>query len=230
MIDFHSHILPKLDDGSGSVEESLEMLKMLKAQGVETAAATPHFYADQNTVEEFIIRRSNAYNSLVPALDDTCPAVLQGAEVRYYSGISRISELDKLCLEGTNLLLLEMPEIRWTEFIVKELIELAGNYGITLVIAHIERCVFLQKRKSIDRLLESGILFQANASFFNEIRTRRKAFSMLKKSEIHFIGSDCHDLKYRPPKIGKALEIIENKFGRSFVFKFNRSNRSVFGV
>ena len=54
MIDFHSHILPGIDDGSKSTEESLEMLDMLRAQGVVTVAATPHFYARENTPEVFL--------------------------------------------------------------------------------------------------------------------------------------------------------------------------------
>ena len=53
MIDFHSHILPGMDDGSKSTQESLEMLDMLRAQGVDTVAATPHFYARENPPEVF---------------------------------------------------------------------------------------------------------------------------------------------------------------------------------
>lgn len=48
MIDLHSHILPRMDDGSRSTEESLQMLTALAAQGVTDVAATPHFYASEN--------------------------------------------------------------------------------------------------------------------------------------------------------------------------------------
>ena len=57
MIDWHSHILPKIDDGSRSLEETLELLKMLKSQGINTVIATPHFYADDESVESFLSRR-----------------------------------------------------------------------------------------------------------------------------------------------------------------------------
>ena len=68
---------------------------------------------------------------------------------------------------------------------------------------------------------DSGILMQVNASFFNEFGTRRKALSMLKKGNIHIVGSDCHNLKYRPPKLDKAYAIIKKKLGDDFVTQFN---------
>ena len=64
MIDFHSHILPGMDDGSQTVEESLTLLEMLRAQGVDTVAATPHFYARENSPEVFLRRRREAWERL----------------------------------------------------------------------------------------------------------------------------------------------------------------------
>jgi len=58
MIDFHSHILPKLDDGSSSSDESCKLLRCLATQGVESVVATPHFYADNESVERFLARRN----------------------------------------------------------------------------------------------------------------------------------------------------------------------------
>ena len=52
MIDFHTHILPLMDDGSKSIEESIKMLKMLSAQGVKRIVATPHFYANDESVDK----------------------------------------------------------------------------------------------------------------------------------------------------------------------------------
>ena len=54
MIDIHTHILPGLDDGSSSIEESEKMLCMLSEQGVDTVVATPHFYIDDTKGEEFL--------------------------------------------------------------------------------------------------------------------------------------------------------------------------------
>lgn len=56
VIDFHSHILPGIDDGSRNVETSIGMLRMCKEHGVDTMIATPHFYADSNTVRGSLIQ------------------------------------------------------------------------------------------------------------------------------------------------------------------------------
>ena len=60
-IDFHSHILPGIDDGSRSVEESVELLDMMAADGVDIVCATPHFYMHEISIEKFIKRRNEAW-------------------------------------------------------------------------------------------------------------------------------------------------------------------------
>ena len=60
MIDLHTHVLPGMDDGSRSPEESARMLRELAAQGVTLAAATPHFYAGENSPDRFLRRRKEA--------------------------------------------------------------------------------------------------------------------------------------------------------------------------
>ena len=79
MIDLHSHILPQMDDGSRSVDESLQMLAALAAQGVTDVAATPHFYASENSPERFLARRRHAWQRLAPHLTASLPTVHLGA-------------------------------------------------------------------------------------------------------------------------------------------------------
>lgn len=217
MVDFHSHILPCIDDGSQSVEESVELLKMLSEQGVETVVATPHFLADRESVEDFLKRRQVSYETLIAELPQGMPRIILGAEVKYYSGICHMESLRELCIGNSNMLLLEMPMSKWTEYTVREIIDLSNSKGITLVLAHIDRYLSFQDSDVWGRLLESGILFQVNATFFTERRSRRKAFSLIKNNSIHFLGSDCHRVVARPPYIGQATEIIGKKFGEEFV-------------
>ena len=73
MIDFHSHILPLMDDGSRSVEESCKMLEELSSQGVTKVAATPHFSANNETVEKFLERRKSSFGMLKEGLTDNMP-------------------------------------------------------------------------------------------------------------------------------------------------------------
>lgn len=229
MLDFHSHILPEIDDGAQNVEESVVMLKMLKEQGVKTVALTSHYIAMDESPDAFLQRREQAYEILKAELEkeaDEMPKLLLGAEVYYYPNICKMEELSKLTLSDTGLLLLEMPMAPWGEYTIKEITDLVNSTNIQVVIAHIERAIKYQKKDTIQRLIDNGVLMQVNASFFITKSTRRKALKMLKNDQIHFIGSDCHNVKYRPPKIDEALSIIENKFSKEFVNEFIANQNS----
>ena len=65
--DFHSHVLPGMDDGSRSTEESLEILKRMQEQGIAAVVATPHFYASRHFPEEFLERRERAKQKILQA-------------------------------------------------------------------------------------------------------------------------------------------------------------------
>lgn len=229
MIDWHSHILPSMDDGSRNIQESLSLVAMQKSQGVDTVIATPHFYANDETLESFLSRRRAAFEALSRQLPADSPQIRLGAEVRYYAGISRMQDLAMLKIEGSRALLLEMSVSEWTEYTVRELCELAGKGNIKIILAHIERYYALQKRSVWDRLLDCGILMQVNAGFFASLSSRHKAISFLRDGTAHFIGSDCHNLTSRPPRIGKAYEIIQKKFGDRFVSQMDDFGHSLLG-
>ena len=229
MIDWHSHILPAMDDGSHSVEESLKMLAALKAQGADTVVATPHFYANEESVEVFLGRREKAYDLLCSNLGGDMPRIVCGAEVQYYAGIGRMSGLEKLTVQGTKLLLLEMPVARWTEYTLKELTELAAVSGLKIMLAHIERYLALQDRKTLERLCDCGLFIQANAEFFEKIGSRQKALKFLSAGQLHFIGSDCHNMTTRAPNIGGAYGAIAKKFGEDYVMQMDAFGRGLLG-
>ena len=100
---------------------------------------------------------------------------------------------------------------------VKEVIDLSNIRNLTVVVAHIDRYIKFQKRADINLLLENGILFQANSDFFTGFFTRNKAVSMLKNNEIHFLGSDCHNLTTRKPDLEKTSAIIKMKCGNKIL-------------
>lgn len=223
MIDFHSHILPNIDDGAQSLDESISMLKMLKAQGVNTVALTPHYIAMEESPAEFLERRENAFKILkaeIEKSDEDFPELLCGAEVYFFPGVCKMEDLPLLKLQGTNLVLLEMPMAQWSDYVVRELVDLINYTDIRIVIAHIERAMGYQKKDTIETLLENGVLLQTNASFFNMRKTRRKALKMFKNGYIHFLGSDCHNTSRRPPRISDAVEIIKDKFSNEIVDEF----------
>lgn len=220
MIDFHSHILPKMDDGSRNVEESLLMLNALAEQGISRVIATPHFYANDESVSEFLNRRQVSFERLKVSMSDDMPQVKLGAEVRFYEGISRLEGLESLCIEGTRLLLLEMSMQRWTEYTLKEITDISCRGKVVPVLAHLERYMNFQRADDLNGLLANGVLVQVNASFISKFLTRRKAIGLLKNGAVHFLGSDCHNMSDRAPDIGDAFKIIENKLGKEFMLSF----------
>ena len=221
MIDWHSHIRPGIDDGSQNEEESLSMLRSLGDQGVECVIATPHFYANDESVEEFLARRNESISRLQKKMNGDCPRVVCGAEVRYYPGIGKMSELDKLKIGSTDLILLEMPMNKWTEYTLRELVELSSSGKLTVIMAHIERYLSFQDRSVWRRLNESGLLMQVNASFVYGCKTKRKALKLIGDGKIQFIGSDCHNMTTRSPQIGKAYDLIKKKYGEEYVAQMN---------
>ena len=184
---------------------------------MHTVIATPHFYANEESVEAFLGRRDQAYRTLCSHMGERDIRILCGAEVKYYSGISRMEELDKLVIQGSRMLLLEMPMANWTDFTIQELIELASTRGLKIAMAHIDRYLGYIDLKTIRRLHESGLFMQVNAGFFDRFHGRGKACRLLDLGLIHFIGSDCHNMKSRPPKIAPAYELIERRFGGYFL-------------
>lgn len=228
MIDWHSHILPGVDDGSRNTEESLAMLQMLREQGVDTVIATPHFYANEKSVDRFLKKRDAALEALRAQLTGEDMTIVPGAEVKYYPGISRMHDLKRLCIKGSGLLLLEMPMSKWTEYTMRELVELSSTNGLTVVLAHIERYLKYQSRAAWNRLYDCGIQMQVNASFFNSMFTRRKALHMLENGAIQFLGSDCHNTGTRAPHIDRAVRVIEKKLGRRFVDQMDEYGHAMF--
>lgn len=230
MIDWHSHILPKMDDGSRSVEESNSMLGLMKDQGVTHVIATPHFYANDESVQKFLDRRSASYELLMQSRDvGECPQIICGAEVRYYPGISKLQELDLLTVQGTKILLLEMSISKWTEYTVKELVDIANTRRLRVVLAHIERYVALQNKGTFERLIDHGLLMQSNAGFFKGFGDRHKAMNLLNAGMIHFIGSDAHNLTTRAPNINVAYDLITKKNGQEYVYMMNEFGHKVLG-
>ena len=228
MTDFHSHILPGVDDGSKCLEESLEMLELLAAQGVKRVVATPHFYPNRYSVAEFLEKRNSAYKLIESHITSAHPQIVLGAEVKFYDGISRLENLDSLFIEKTEILLLEMPFERWSEYTVKQLINLSSSGICTVVIAHIDRYIQFQSKAVLDELFRSGVLFQINSEAFKCFFERQRMLKLLKEHRIHFIGTDCHNLTDRAPNMDVACSAISKKFGKQYLENFINSQNQTF--
>lgn len=233
MVDFHTHILPKMDDGSRSTDESVAMLKMICGQGINKVVCTPHFYAEDESPVDFLNRRQASFAALQRKLDvesEVFPQIYLGAEVRYYEGFSHSLSLAGLKIEGTSLLLLEMPFTRWEPRMFKEIQNAQENLECTVVLAHIERYLqFRQESDFWDRLEQTGVLIQSNAEFFlSSILRRHRAFRLYKEGQIHLLGSDCHSIERRPPNLGKAIELIQAKLGLQSLNRMEKLEQQIF--
>ena len=228
MIDIHSHFLPGMDDGSESAEETSCMLRLSRQQGVDTIVATPHFYALQDNPEEFLRRRQEAWEK-VEYDPQTMPRLLLGAEVTYFAGLSHSEDLDKLCIGDNKMLLIEMPFRAWNKHEIEDVCALLRQ-GILPVMAHINRYM---KKGQIpthgQRLLSEGVLFQSNADFFLEGLSRARAFRMLKAGQIHFLGSDSHNMTRRISRMDEVEKAIEKKLGSEALDRLNQIAEDIFG-
>lgn len=209
IVDFHTHILPGMDDGSADPAESAAMLAEEARQGVDLVVLTPHFYATENSPRQFLARRSAAYQRLMQVVRPEFPQLRLGAEVQYFEGMSRAESLDALRVEGTPLLLLEMPFSRWPSRTVSEVLELNDQQGMQVVLAHVERYLSMQREEVWRTFAENGVLMQASASAFRSWGKRRKIRSMMRDGMIQFFGSDCHNMDDRPPNLNAAYRYVD---------------------
>ena len=232
-VDFHSHILPGIDDGSKSVEESLELLRMEKAQGIGCVVATPHFYPNYDSPGDFLARRNRSEKQLREAMakKDGLPDVIVGAEVYFFWGMSQSEQLPELTIGESKCILIEMPPAPWSEEIYRELENIWEKWGITPIVAHIDRYIRPFRTYGIpNRLSRLPVLVQANAEFFLEKATAGMALRMLKKDQIQLLGSDCHNLTSRKPNLGAALEKIRQKLGDGMVEEISVLASEILGV
>lgn len=218
LIDFHSHILPGVDDGSQSIGESLAMLQAEAQQGVTHVVATPHFYAQNDSPRRFLSRRAAGLDELQSTVSghEGLPQICVGAEVHYFAGMSESEALSELTIGESKYILVEMPQAPWSETMYRELEWIYTKQGLVPVLAHIDRYLsrFMNGRM-LQRLSELPILVQANASFFADRASQKMALKMLAQGQIHVLGSDCHNMTGRVPNLSEAARVIIQKIGRT---------------
>lgn len=217
MTDLHTHILPGMDDGAQTPEESIAMLLEQARQGVDTVALTPHFYRNKERPKTFLQRRAEAWQNLQNAIAELpeeerkrLPKLILGAEVAYAPGMWEWPELMELCYENTKVLLLELPVGQWNEEIFRQIHNLMNRTGIVPMFAHVERYLHIRE---FGHLLELQLPMQVSAMALTRAIGRKRVCRLLLE-RAGILISDCHDIKFRPPNIGKALQWLEKKEGR----------------
>ena len=227
MIDFHSHILPGVDDGPETVEQSLAMLRSSFLQGVNAVVSTSHFYANEEYPEDFLKRRDIAARQLEDAMlfsADVYPKVVPGAEVLFFPGISEAEGMERFCIGNSKSILIEPPMAPWSEDMLEETVQLGRNFGLIPIIAHVDRYMtMLQDPSLIDRVLQKNLVVQVNGSYFLNPKTQKAAFANLQAGKIHLIGSDCHNMESRSPNLGSLRKLARDNHAENAFQQLRRN-------
>ena len=188
LIDFHSHILPGVDHGSSGLTETRKQLQIISSAGVDIIVSTSHFYPNASSVDSFLQKVQTATERMQGA--DLPPlSIAIGAEVLYCHQLEKMDGLDRLCVRGTDVLLLEAPMDRWDTAFLDTVEALTKRF--TVVLAHIDRYVRVQKEE-IGQLLELGAFAQINGYAFSSLMTRGKLKPFIESDRVVALGSDLH--------------------------------------
>ena len=229
-IDFHTHILPGMDDGSRSVEMSLQMLAASAEQGVGVIALTPHFYPTSDDPQHFLEKRNARMAHLKEHVPSGAPRLLAGAEVQYFEGLSAMQQLPLMRIEKSSALLIEMPMGKWTQRMLQELMELNRQGEYRVVLAHIERYLPFDNLRSIRQLAGVGVMMQMTSDVFSGWLRAGRALRLFDEGLLHILGSDCHNMTSRPPNLSAAYEYIEQKRGAAAVRQIIDNGMQLFAM
>ena len=198
MIEYHCHILPGIDDGAKDVETSLAMIEMMKEQGVDRIIATPHFYAHrEKSVAEFLKKRQESYEMIndKAAIKD----IRLGAEVAIENGISELPDIEKLAIEGTSIILLELPYRDYSKWMSEEIYNVSAEYKLKVMLAHVHRYLEYYSKEEIEGILSTKAIMQINNEAFSSWKEKKLAKRIIADEKQFVFGSDAHNTSNRKP-------------------------------
>ena len=217
MIDIHTHIIPCVDDGSPSLEESIKMIKHEIDIGVDTIICTPHHIygrymkSVEEIKEQFELLKKEVKKEKLPI------KLLLGQEICYSHKEDQIAMLKEgklLTLGGSNKILLEFSFTREPEDILEVIYNFSIN-GYKVIIAHVERYEWMTYDKVLS-LRNEGALIQINSNSYLGLTTwKEKRFTrkLIKNGLVDYVASDTHS--FRPSTLDKAY----NKIGQKELFE-----------
>lgn len=206
MTDLHTHILPGMDDGPKESDTARRLLELQLRQGVRQIALTSHYNPEGEAPERYLCRREESFRQL----QALCPPGLtlkRGSEV-YYSPLLLSMDVQQLCLEGTQLLLLELPVLQKPAFL-REVLAGLRDRGITVLIAHAERYRYVQRELAIlAEWKELGSLIQLSSGAVLADPMARK---LVRWGLADVLASDTHSPEYRPPDLKAGLDALDGE-------------------
>lgn len=229
----HSHILPDFDDGARDVDESLALLDSLKKQGVTNVCLTPHFYTNEQSLEDFVNSRNEAFSSFKPHLPDDIKVVL-GAEVYVTQYLFNNGDLSDITYGKSRYILTEFAyNSTFSKATLNYIDKLMGVYGLIPILPHVERYHALIDNPEILSILRSnGVIIQTNISNYTQkspMRKRHKMLKLIKAGLIDILGTDAHSFEHNSPeKFSQAVKLIADKCGEEAVIRMMKKSSIIF--
>ena len=218
MIDFHSHVLFRIDDGAKDIETSIAMLRQAYDSGTDVILLTPHYYPrEESGTDNFLDRRKRRFDELCRAcygLD--VPELVLACEVNIHTNFSSFERLRELCIGDTDYMLVEMPQTgKWEDWMYECIYSLKLK-GIKPIIAHIDRYLN-HPEQDLAALDELRPLYQVNSDSILTYAGRKKVLELFYKNRVHVLGSDMHGLESRKNTLPEAYIQLEKRFGEDFI-------------
>lgn len=219
-VDIHSHVLYGVDDGSRSIEMSMDMIEKAYNEGIRVQYATPHFSLDKRR-SAGADKIKEHFAILKKKVEEKYPdyKLLLGSELYYEPGmVDALKDGRALTMNGSRIVLVEFAfggHFRDMQEGIKKLT--AARYKP--IIAHVERYSCLKGNfDRLDELRELGVMFQLNTENLYDGRLSsnyRNAIKLIKNEYIDYVATDAHNLKSRPPLMKDAMDVIYKKFGEN---------------
>ena len=219
MIDLHSHIIPNVDDGSRSLEDSVNLIKESIKLGITDIVFTPHFESIPNRMIPNI-NINESFNTFKKLLEDENLNIniFLGNEITISDNLIKDLKNSKcLSINGSKYILFELDFFAAEEEIGELIYELELA-GYSVIIAHAERYMYADY-KYIEMLVCEGALIQINATSIitKHPFLRKFIMKLIKNNLVHFVSSDVHF--GRENKMLEAYQVVAKKFNKDIANK-----------
>lgn len=218
MIDIHCHILPNVDDGSESLEESIAMAKIAESEGITKIVNTSHCHFDFKYKKGNELKLELEKFNQVLKEENINIEVLLGNELYYTRDlIERFNELDFFSMNNSKYILMEFSPINFPKNIEDVIYEIKIR-GYIPIIAHAER--YKQVQEDVNIVLDcikEGALIQVNASSIlgkNGEKAEDTSKKLLDNNMVHFVATDAHSSNRRRPLIKDSYNYILKNYGK----------------
>lgn len=230
MVDIHSHILHGIFDSPPSISISLEIAKQYVKYGFTHVVSTPHYNPANEDVESFLIKCDDRYRKLDNLLtqENVKISIIPGAEVVLCPELLKINNIDKLCINNSEYMLVEFPFNQFPSWSQNVLFEL-GLKNITPILAHPERNKEIYKHfKKFSTLIDTGLLLQINAiSLFTGSTCKKMIRRLFAENAVYFIASDTHLPDQRLACFHKSISILEKRYGANKIKRILNNSTQV---